>query len=117
MRIFITLIATLAGLTQASAAERTDKILILGNPAGTQTVQTAFSDPETAPSAEGLAELIRPDLLKSFKPTLLGRMNVVPYMPLADAVLRRIIEMQMRKIGDRLKTNHKATFTFDPKVV
>jgi hypothetical protein len=35
----ILLLATLAGLAHASAAERTDKILIQGNPAGTQTVK------------------------------------------------------------------------------
>jgi hypothetical protein len=35
----IFLSATLAALAQASAAERTDKILIQGNPAGTQTVK------------------------------------------------------------------------------
>ncbi|HKP92825.1 MAG TPA: amidohydrolase family protein [Chthoniobacterales bacterium] len=39
MRTFITLVLTLVGLTLASAAERTDKILIQGNPAGTQTVK------------------------------------------------------------------------------
>ena len=39
MRIFITFIVALAGLAQASAAERTDKIFLQGNPAGTQTVQ------------------------------------------------------------------------------
>ena len=40
MRIFILSVLALAGLAQVSAAERTDKIFIQGNPAGTQTVQT-----------------------------------------------------------------------------
>ncbi|HYJ04411.1 MAG TPA: amidohydrolase family protein [Chthoniobacterales bacterium] len=38
-RLFVLLIA-LAGIAQAGAEQRTDKILIQGNPAGTQTVQT-----------------------------------------------------------------------------
>ena len=50
-----------------------------------------------------MAELIRPDLLKAFKPALLGRMTVVPYYPLGDTVLRRIIELQLAKIAARLK--------------
>ncbi len=40
MRTFITFILTLAGLAQASAAQRTDKIFLSDIPAGTQTVQT-----------------------------------------------------------------------------
>jgi imidazolonepropionase-like amidohydrolase len=37
--IFTTFVVALAGLAQASAAQRTDKIFLQGNPAGTQTVQ------------------------------------------------------------------------------
>jgi len=40
MRLFITFIIALAGITQLSAEQRTDKILIQGNPAGTQTIDT-----------------------------------------------------------------------------
>src|SRR5215471_2223593 len=40
MRLFITFIIALGGITQLSADQRTDKILIQGNPAGTQTINT-----------------------------------------------------------------------------
>jgi imidazolonepropionase-like amidohydrolase len=43
MRNIIAFIGVLAGLAQANAAGRTDKIFIQGNPAGTQTVQTDSS--------------------------------------------------------------------------
>src|SRR5947207_4216100 len=43
MRMFSTLVVILAGMVPASGAERTDKIFIQGNPAGTQTVQTESS--------------------------------------------------------------------------
>ena len=92
-------------------------IILLTSNAGLETATKACADPDTAPDAEGLAELIRPDLLKAFKPALLGRMNVVPYFPLSDTVLRRIIEMQVAKIGARLRENHKAAFEYDPKVI
>ena len=92
-------------------------IILLTSNAGLETITKACADPDTAPDAEGLSELIRPDLLKSFKPALLGRMNVVPYFPLSDAVLRKIIEMQLAKIAARLREHHKAAFEYDPKVV
>jgi type VI secretion system protein VasG len=71
------------------------------------------ADPDTIPDAEGLASALRPDLLKIFKPALLGRLTVVPYFPLTDAVLRQIIHLQLRRIGDRVRTNYKATFHYD----
>ena len=43
MRTIITFILALAGIAQASAEERADKIFIQGNPAGTQTVRAESS--------------------------------------------------------------------------
>ena len=40
MRSFITFIIAFAGITQLSAEQRSDKIVIQGNPAGNQTTQT-----------------------------------------------------------------------------
>jgi hypothetical protein len=40
MRSFITFIIALAGITRLAAEQRSDKILIQGNPAGTQTIHT-----------------------------------------------------------------------------
>jgi hypothetical protein len=40
MRLFITFIIAIAGITPLSAEQRTDKITIQGNPAGTQTIKT-----------------------------------------------------------------------------
>ena len=92
-------------------------IILLTSNVGTQTVQNAFSGKGKAPDAAALAELLRPDLLKAFKPALLGRMSVVPYMPLSDAVMKTIIELQLAKIRTRLRENHKSAFEFDAKVV
>jgi type VI secretion system protein VasG len=69
------------------------------------------------PDAEGLGQMLRPDLLKSFKPALLGRMAIVPYFPLGEEVLKRIIELKLGQIGQRLRQNHKAEFEYDPAVV
>lgn len=92
-------------------------IILLTSNVGTDTIMKACADPDTAPDEKGLAELLRPDLLKAFKPALLGRMTVVPYFPLSEAVLKSIIELQLKKIVDRMKLNHKATMTYDPAVV
>jgi type VI secretion system protein VasG len=92
-------------------------IVLLTSNVGTDTIMKYCSDPDAIPTPEQLGELLRPDLLKSFKPALLGRMVVVPYFPLGDTVLRKIIELQLKKIGGRLRENHKAKFEYDETVV
>ena len=92
-------------------------IILLTANVGTDTIMKHCADPDTTPAPEALAEVLRPDLLKAFKPALLGRMTVVPYFPLQEAVLKQIIELKLKAIGDRLRQNYKATFGYDPAVV
>jgi type VI secretion system protein VasG len=44
-------------------------------------------------------------------------MVVVPYYPLGDDVLRQIIKLQLGRIANRFRENHRATFTYDEAVV
>lgn len=92
-------------------------IILLTSNVGTDTIMKACADPDTAPTPEGLADMMKADLLKAFKPALLGRMTVVPYYPLGDSVLKKIIELKLKQIGDRLKANYKAAFVYTPAVV
>jgi type VI secretion system protein VasG len=75
------------------------------------------ADPETAPGPDGLARSIRPELLKVFKPALLGRMDVVPYLPIGDDALRRIIRLQLGRVASRLRDRHRAEFAYDDTLV
>jgi type VI secretion system protein VasG len=108
------------GMLQDSSGNEVDfknTIILLTSNAGTDTIMQACSDPNDIPSAVELAEILRPDLLKSFKPALLGRMTVVPYFPLSDEVIRHIIKLQMKRVGERLHANHRAVFTYDDTVI
>lgn len=92
-------------------------VILLTSNAATDTVMKLCADPDTRPLPEGLVEAIRPELIKVFKPALLGRMVVVPYFPISDEVMREIIKLQLGRIGKRLEENHGAEFSYDPKVV
>jgi type VI secretion system protein VasG len=92
-------------------------IILLTSNVGTDTIVKLCADPDTCPDAAGLAEALRPDLLKAFKPALLGRLTLVPYFPLGDEVLRRIIRLQLGRIRDRVRDNHRAAFSYDDAVV
>jgi type VI secretion system protein VasG len=92
-------------------------VILLTSNVATDTIMKLSADPETRPEPEGLVEAIRPELIKAFKPALLGRMVVVPYYPISDDVMREIIKLQLGRIGKRLEENHGAEFSYDDAVV
>ena len=92
-------------------------VILLTSNAATDTMMKLCADPETAPEPEKLVEAIRPELIKIFKPALLGRMVIVPYYPISDKVMRQIIKLQLGRIGSRLQENHGASFSYDDAVI
>jgi type VI secretion system protein VasG len=92
-------------------------IILLTSNVGTATIAKLCADPDTIPTHDGLAEALRPDLLKVFPPALLGRLSVVPYYPLGDQVIRRIIKLQLDRVAKRVRENHKALFVYEDALV
>ena len=92
-------------------------IILLTSNVGTDTIMKLCADPDTMPSPEGLVEAVKPELVKAFKPALLGRMVTVPYYPISDSILRLIIKLQLGKIKNRISDNHNAQFSYDDSVI
>jgi type VI secretion system protein VasG len=92
-------------------------VILLTSNVGTDTAMKLCADPDTCPEPNGLAEALRPDLLKAFPPALLGRMIIVPYYPIGDDVMKQIIRLQLGRISRRMKENHKAAFTYSDDLV
>jgi type VI secretion system protein VasG len=92
-------------------------LIIMTSNAGTDTIAKLCADPDTRPEPEALAEALRPDLLKTFKPAFLGRAIIVSYYPIADEIMRKIIALQLGRIRNRIAENHRAQFTYDPALV
>ena len=92
-------------------------VIIMTSNAATDLVVKMCADPETRPDAGALAEALHPELMKTFKPAFLGRVTVVPYFPLAEDVIRKIITLQLGRVRRRVRDNYKATFDYGPQVV
>lgn len=92
-------------------------VILLTTNVATDTVMKLCADPETRPHPDGLTEAIRPELIKVFKPALLGRMVVIPYYPLSDDVMREIIALQLGRVRRRLLENHGCQFSYDENVI
>ncbi|GJI91251.1 type VI secretion system ATPase TssH [Duganella hordei] len=93
-------------------------IILTSNVASAAMMQACLNKPqEELPSVEELEQLIRPQLMKQFKPAFLGRLKVIPYYPIADDVLVDIIKLKLGRIERRIAANHKAEFSYDEALV
>jgi type VI secretion system protein VasG len=92
-------------------------VIIMTSNAGTDLIKSVCADPDTMPSAEALAEMLHPELLKTFKPAFLGRVSTIPYFPLSDEIMRRIIRLKLGKVTRRVFENYGARFDYTENVV
>ncbi|XQU67659.1 Protein disaggregation chaperone [Cupriavidus sp. H18C1] len=93
-------------------------IIILTSNAGSASIMQAClnKSAEELPDADALTEALRPTLYKTFKPAFIGRTKVVPYYPISDDTLAEIIELKLRRIGERVQQNHRAAFEWEAAV-
>jgi len=91
-------------------------IILLTSNVGTELVMKMCKDPTLKPDPEGLVKAMREPLLKVFPPALLGRLEIVPFYPISDEMMRAIIKLQLKRVGQRIGEGHKVPFTHDPAV-
>jgi type VI secretion system protein VasG len=97
---------------------RNTLIILTSNAASSQIMAACLNKaPSERPTPDQLAELIRPTLMKHFKPAFLGRLAVVPFYPIDDAVLGNIIRLKLEHIKRRVAVNHNAGFDYDDALV
>ncbi|EPB6698049.1 type VI secretion system ATPase TssH [Escherichia coli] len=92
-------------------------IIILTSNIGTDLISAMCADPELMPEPEALSGALRQPLLEAFPPALLGRLLVVPYYPLSDAMLGQIVRLQLARIQRRLQDHHNIVCEIDDSVV
>ena len=92
-------------------------IILLTSNACTDQMMKLCADPETTPSPQGLVSALKPELNKIFKPAFLGRMVLIPYYPVRDEALKRIIVLKLEKIRRRLRENHKLELIYDDALI
>ncbi len=92
-------------------------VILLTSNVGTELIVSMCKDPELMPDPEGIAKALREPLLKKFPAALLGRLVVIPYYPLSDAMLASIVRLQLGRIARRVEDHHKIPFSYDDEAV
>jgi type VI secretion system protein VasG len=99
-------------------------VIILTSNVGTNLIMSAVEHGVSGgdaqrrdPTPQDLVELIRDDLQKHFKPAFLGRLSIVPYFPIQDDMLRRIIALKMDRVRTRIRANHGATLDYGDELI
>jgi len=92
-------------------------LILLTSNVGTDLIMSMCADPELTPAPDEVAKALRTPLLKVFPPALLGRLIVIPYYPLSDAVMDNIVRLQLGRIARRIGEHHKVPFTYGDDVV
>ena len=69
------------------------------------------------PDNEALVAAIRPVLSNHFKPALLARMSIVPFLPLSVDVMAEVVSVKLQKVVDRLQESHKIALAVSPDVI
>jgi type VI secretion system protein VasG len=92
-------------------------LIILTSNIGTDTIMKACADEETMPDWQGLTEMLRPELLKRFKPAFLGRLKVVPYYPITDKNMRLIVKLKLDRIAKRMLENRNVAFVYGAELI
>ena len=92
-------------------------IILLTSNVGSELIMNMCRDPELLPEPEAMATALQEPLMKVFPPALLGRLVTIPYYPLSDDMLARIVRLQLGRIKKRVETNHRIPFGYSDDAV
>jgi len=92
-------------------------LILLTSNVGSELIMNLSKDPDLMPDAEGIAKALREPQLKVFPAALLGRIVSIPYYPLSDEVLHKIIVLQLGRIRKRMMENHEIPLTYTDGVL
>ncbi len=83
---------------------------------GSDIVTALFEDGEVA-SPEETLEALRPALTQFFRPALLGRMTIVPFLPIRPEILKELVGMKLSFVAERLRQRHRLELVWADAVV
>jgi type VI secretion system protein VasG len=91
-------------------------VIFLTSNLATDVITEMTSGDEDLP-IDVISQAVRPILSNHFKPALLARMTVLPYLTLKTDILKDIVVLKLNKLVNRLAETHKMKLTYANDVV
>ncbi|MDR3300418.1 MAG: type VI secretion system ATPase TssH [Candidatus Accumulibacter sp.] len=82
-------------------------VIVLTSNLGSDKIEALLREKPVEIDVDRLLAEVRPVLNQHFKPALVGRMTILPYLTLSDSALRDIIEQKLKRVAGQLKANSK----------
>lgn len=91
--------------------------LLLTTNVGSDLISQLCEDPALTPDVAGLKEALMPELRKHFPAAFLGRVTVIPYLPLDEAARGVIARLHLDRLVARMREQHGVTLTYGEELV
>ncbi|NQD76051.1 type VI secretion system ATPase TssH [Pseudomonas sp. CM27] len=92
-------------------------VIILTSNTGTERIMQTCLNAAERPTPAAIVEGLRDELNQVFKPAFLGRLSIVPFYPVQDQILARIVALKLERIARRFARNHQAELSYDEALV
>ncbi len=92
-------------------------VVVMTSNLATDLLTEAAAPDRPLPDHDDLVALVKPALSSWFKPALLARMTVVPYVPIRPEVLEQIVRLKLGSLQKRVRRAHNVELRVDAEVV
>ncbi|WP_157940474.1 AAA family ATPase, partial [Escherichia coli] len=91
--------------------------LLLTTNAGAELISQLCEDPALMPDSTGLKEALMPELRKHFPAAFLGRVTVIPYLPLDETARGVIARLHLGRLMDRMAEQHGVSLVYGDELI
>ncbi|TGC29033.1 AAA family ATPase [Escherichia sp. E1130] len=91
--------------------------LLLTTNAGAELISQLCEDPALMPDSAGLKEALMPELRKHFPAAFLGRVTVIPYLPLDETARGVIARLHLDRLKDRMVEQHGVSLVYGDELI
>jgi len=101
---------------EGRAIDFKNTVIFLTSNLGTDVI-TELCAGDEIPAIDTISSAIRPILSNHFKPALVARMTVVPYLTLNPDIMKDIVALKIDKLVKRLDETHKMKLSYSPEIL
>lgn len=81
-------------------------LILLTSNVGAELISHLSEDLALQPEPRALVDALQVELRKVFPAAFLGRLSVVPYLPLSSPILESIVQLQLDRVAARMAAQH-----------